>query len=104
MPTATTAIPCADESQSVDGRGDDLETVLSALACTRGFAIDESAYPPAIIGRRRRRSASRPDTIFIAEAVASATPSIRPTAATGGPNTPVVNSGTTGYNISEAAS
>ena len=48
-----------------------------------GLATDESPYPAATRGLRRKRSASRPDTAFMAAAVPSATPSMSPTAAGG---------------------
>ena len=61
-------------------------------------------YPPAMNGRRWRKSASRPETAFIADAIPSASPSIRPSTAGGAPSVPVTKNGKTGYRISDAVS
>ena len=47
-------------------------------------------------GRRRRVSAMRPDTPLVTAAVASATPSTRPTTAAGAPITVVMKMGRIG--------
>ena len=69
-----------------------------------GLATEEMPYPHAISGRRGMRSASHPDTPFMTDAAPSATPSMRPRTDAGAPSTPVMNSGRTGYSISDAAS
>src|SRR5213078_4288317 len=69
-----------------------------------GLATDETPYPAAISGRRRNRSASRPETALPTDAVPSATPSTSPTTDAGAPSVTVRNSGSTGYSSSDAAS
>ena len=72
---------------------------------TSGRTTDERPYPATTSGfRRGARSERRPETTFTAAAVASATPSMSPSAAAGAPGSVARRTGRSGKIISDEAS